>query len=114
MLEILKNNRSAIYRINENNTDARFIINGEEPIILYQIDDKTITYTNWFLPISPTVCLGLIDDSLMRKHFKMMPQIYFLEATEDFVKRINNISLVLPGRAIVSQIKINENREILF
>ena len=40
--------------------------------------------------------------------------MYHLEATEDFVKLMNNLSIALPGRTLVSQIKINENSKILF
>lgn len=71
-------------------------------------------YYSWFIPISPTVCLGLIDESLIRDYFKVMPPMYHLEATEDFVKLMNNFSVALPGRTSVSQIKINENSKILF
>ena len=44
----------------------------------------------------------------------MVPQMYNFEATEDFVEQMNNFSSILPGRTLVSQIKINENRKILF
>lgn len=114
LLEAIKNNRIAIYRINENDTKAKFIINGEEPVIIYPLSSHEKMYYSWFIPISPTVCLGLIDDSLMRDYLKVMPPMYHLEATEDFIKLMNNFSVALPGRTLVSQIKINENRKILF
>ena len=109
---LFNNNRIVIYRINEKTTDSRFVINGEEPIVLHSLEGK-ITLTNWYFPIAPTVCLGLIDDSLMR-NTAMIPLPMFFEAQEYFVKQINRTSLDEPGRALVSQIKINENRRILF
>ncbi len=112
--KFLKNNRIVIYNINKENTDSRFVLDGEEPIIVHRFEGRTNYFECFYFPISPTICLGLVDDSLLRYNKEILPRPLFFEAQSDFVKQLNASSLALPGRALVSQIPINQNREVLF
>lgn len=112
LLEKLLKYRIVIYHININTTKSRFIINGEEPILIHKYELTTLSLDDYYFPIAPTVCLCLRDLSLLNNRFSYNTPMIF-EASENFIKSINRTSFYLPGTLLASQISIKDNMNIL-